>query len=185
MMAEDQLISIEQLLEEYNARCNPEDQMTERTIRYYVVEGLLPKPERRGQRAFYTGGHLDRLLLIKRLKDDEFQSLGQIKAMLDHLDDDAVRARLSAAAKPADRERARQLIARLIQESAGGTVTPPIGQPPPSSISPVPREERWRHIELADGLVLLVRQPAPNKTENIVRKLIETARSARGLNAKE
>ena len=39
-----------------------------RTIRYYIQQGLLPKPEARGPGAHYTDEHLDRLLLIKRLQ---------------------------------------------------------------------------------------------------------------------
>ena len=42
--------------------------VTPRTIRYYVEQGVLPPPER-GRPARYTGEHLRRLALIRRLKE--------------------------------------------------------------------------------------------------------------------
>ena len=40
-----------------------------RTVRYYIQQGLLPPPDRAGPGATYGQGHVDRLLLILRLKD--------------------------------------------------------------------------------------------------------------------
>ena len=40
-----------------------------RTIRYYISQGLLPKPLKRGRGADYSGIHLDRLKLIAVLKN--------------------------------------------------------------------------------------------------------------------
>ena len=40
-----------------------------RTVRYYIAEGLLPPPEGSGPGSAYTQGHLDRLRLIQRLKE--------------------------------------------------------------------------------------------------------------------
>ena len=42
--------------------------VTPRTIRYYVVEGLLPAPAGQGQRRAYGQVHLDRLEAIRELK---------------------------------------------------------------------------------------------------------------------
>lgn len=64
-----------------------------RTIRYYVVEGLLPPPDGLGLGAMYGPGHADRLRLILRLKDD-YLPLREIRRVLTGLDDDAVRRRL-------------------------------------------------------------------------------------------
>ncbi len=43
--------------------------LTLRTLRYYMQEGLLPGPETRGKYARYSQQHLDRLELIRRMKD--------------------------------------------------------------------------------------------------------------------
>src|SRR6266566_9115465 len=69
-------------------------EVTTRTIRYYVEQGVLPPPER-GRPAEYTEGHVARLALIKRLKEqylplDEIRdtlqrlSLAEVQALVDH-----------------------------------------------------------------------------------------------------
>ena len=40
-----------------------------RTIRYYIEEGLLPQPSYQGKYSYYTLNYLDRLELIRRLKE--------------------------------------------------------------------------------------------------------------------
>jgi DNA-binding transcriptional MerR regulator len=56
--------------------------VTERTVRYYIAEGLLPPPQGARTRSRYTLGHLERLQLIQSLKEQDF-SLRQIKALVD------------------------------------------------------------------------------------------------------
>jgi DNA-binding transcriptional MerR regulator len=71
-----------------------------RTVRYYIAEGLLPPPEGSGPRSAYAPGHLDRLRLIQRLKD-AYLPLKEIRRRLAGLDDEAVRSLLAAADEPA------------------------------------------------------------------------------------
>jgi DNA-binding transcriptional MerR regulator len=66
-----------------------EAEVTIRTVRYYVAEGLLPAPQGGGRAATYDDNHLARLKLIKILKD-EFLPLQEIRALLSGLDDRAV-----------------------------------------------------------------------------------------------
>src|ERR687893_789744 len=66
-----------------------------RTIRYYIAEGLLPPPEGSGPGSAYTAGHLDRLLLIQRLKE-AYLPLKEIRRRLSGLSDDEVRSLLVA-----------------------------------------------------------------------------------------
>jgi len=68
-------------------------QTTIRTIRYYTDEGLLPVPVTQGKYAYYTTAHLDRLELIRRMKDS-FLPLRQIKQVMSSLSDDEVRQKL-------------------------------------------------------------------------------------------
>lgn len=67
--------------------------VTPRTIRYYTAEGLLPRPDARGQYALYGAEHLLRLRLIARLKDS-FLPLGEIRARIDGLSANQIRALL-------------------------------------------------------------------------------------------
>ncbi len=63
--------------------------VTSRTIRYYVSEGLLPAPTGGGRVAAYSDEHLARLQLIKILKD-EYLPLQEIRNLLDDLEHEAV-----------------------------------------------------------------------------------------------
>ena len=64
-----------------------------RTVRYYTSQKLLPKPDSYdGGRARYSGRHLIRLLLIKRMQA-EHQTLSRIARVLDGAsDNDVLRA---------------------------------------------------------------------------------------------
>ena len=67
-----------------------------RTVRYYIAEGLLPPPEGSGPGSAYTQGHLDRLFLIQRFKEG-YLPLKEIRRRLSGLSDDEVRSLLVAS----------------------------------------------------------------------------------------
>ena len=64
-----------------------------RTIRYYTGIGLLPPPDERGRYAYYSDDHLQRLRLIKRLKDVDLH-LGTIKRYVDSMTQGQIEALL-------------------------------------------------------------------------------------------
>ena len=66
-----------------------------RTVRYYIAEGLLPPPAGTGPGSAYTQGHLDRLRLIQQLKE-VYLPLKEIRRRLSGLSDDEVRSLLAA-----------------------------------------------------------------------------------------
>jgi DNA-binding transcriptional MerR regulator len=66
-----------------------------RTVRYYIAEGLLPPPEGSGPGSAYTQGHLGRLRLIQRLKE-AYLPLKEIRRRLSGLSDDEVKILLAA-----------------------------------------------------------------------------------------
>jgi DNA-binding transcriptional MerR regulator len=68
-----------------------------RTVRYYIAEGLLPPPEGSGPASVYTAGHLDRLRLIQRMKE-AYLPLKEIRRRTSGLGDDEVRALLRGEA---------------------------------------------------------------------------------------
>ncbi len=73
--------------------------VTPRTIRYYVAQGLLPSPDGAGRAARYSDGHLARLRLIRRLQREHLP-LADIRARLERIGDDDVQAALDAADQP-------------------------------------------------------------------------------------
>ena len=70
--------------------------VTPRTVRYYVAQGLLPSPEAAGPATRYGEGHLARLRLIRRLQRDHLP-LAEIRARLERMGDDEVEAALGDA----------------------------------------------------------------------------------------
>lgn len=126
-----------------------------RTIRYYVTQELLPKPvSYEGGRARYSGSHLFRLLLIKKLQA-EHHTLARIARVLEESDDDAVLAMLVAHA-PEDEPPKRAAAAAAALPAA-----------------PVPR------LSLAEGGALEVPEEAlrdPEKRRRIAESLEALAR---------
>jgi DNA-binding transcriptional MerR regulator len=70
--------------------CDAAD-VTPRTVRYYVQQGLLPAPDTRGRGARYDRAHLERIQLIKRLQGRHLP-LAEIRTQLAELSDAAVSA---------------------------------------------------------------------------------------------
>lgn len=58
-------------------------QVSKETIHYYIREGLLPRPRKLGKNvADYNGSYVERIRLIKELKDHCFLPLSMIKRIL-------------------------------------------------------------------------------------------------------
>jgi len=167
-----------------------------RTIRYYIEEGLLPQPEVRGKYAVFTTEYLHRLRLIKILKDSylplkEIKGLldtlnsGQINELLDRFDADPTEAISSLKILPTHsqvsmvKESALEYITRLRQHTESPQASRK-ANPQTTSINdlkPVQkaRKETWQRIELAPGVELHVRQPLPSESQHLVDLIIEVS----------
>ena len=126
-----------------------------RTVRYYIGEGLLPPPAGAGPGSSYGQAHLDRLRLIQRLKA-AYLPLKEIRRRLAGLSDDDVRALLVSAEErmPATTDDAMSYDASLagareylaLLESGARYHTEPLELPLSSSVgaaaSPLPADAR-------------------------------------------
>jgi DNA-binding transcriptional MerR regulator len=171
--------------------------VTPRTIRYYTAEGLLPRPDTRGQYALYGEQHLLRLQLIGQLKES-YLPLGEIKARIEHLDDAQIRALLVEAresfespASAADylaQVRARQQVpypARRMSEHSEpyAAETPVLSLRPPAAPAPAPQAYGFAapiatpasppHVEEQEAVA------APPQQPGLLRKLLPLRPSAR------
>ena len=65
--------------------------VSERTVRYYVTLGLLPKPEGRGRWSHYSEEHRSRLMLIRKLQEGHMplSEIGEFIKALDAQEADA------------------------------------------------------------------------------------------------
>ena len=172
--------------------------VTPRTVRYYIVQGLLPGANDTGPSAWYEERHLSRLRLVRELQRQHLP-LAEIRARLAGLADDEVLELIEAqASKPAasdgsalDYVRALLGTARRdapsprvlrAYEVEPGTVfsvaTPPSATPK----EPAPTAERsqWDRIALTNDIELHVRRPLSRLDNRRVERLITIARQVLG-----
>lgn len=137
-----------------------------RTVRYYIAEGLLPPPEGAGPSSVYTTGHLARLRLIQHLKA-AYWPLKEIRRRLSGLSDSEVETALleidatpevAAARADAAMAPARDYLAVLEQRAKYRTEPLPLREPtpPPPAVSfpgaPHPAAPVHREVQ-SDDLV--------------------------------
>ncbi len=136
--------------------------LTPRTIRYYIAEGLLPPPEGLGPAAVYTAAHRDRLALIALLKD-RYLPLREIRRRLAALSDGEVREELvreGRAPAPSPRWETAPPAEAALASAPGGN-----------------GRERWERITLGNGVELHVREDRRRETAPLEALI----RHARGL----
>jgi DNA-binding transcriptional MerR regulator len=140
--------------------------VTPRTIRYYIAEGLLPPPDSAGRHARYTQEHLDRLHLIARLKA-QYLPLKEIRRRIASMSGNQIRRMASPdkgvramESRSAPEPSAEEYLSRALRESA------------PSYDAPVARASRrrpkpardtdqsWRRIPISDDAELLITEDA-------------------------
>ncbi len=104
-----------------------------RTVRYYIAEGLLPPPTAAGPASFYTQDHLDRLRLIALLKTC-YLPLKEIRRRLAGLASDEIQRILAAAGTARDGDGTDQSAdASSIDRILGTRQPPPTTRPLPPS----------------------------------------------------
>lgn len=173
-----------------------------RTIRYYVQEGLLPQPMIRGKYAEFTEDYVHRLQLIKVLKD-AYLPLNRIRELLNALKDDQVVPLLEEFEKdpvaalaglqalpmfnqaqstplvlnsPA-RESALMYIQNLRSSGKERAINENASRRTARYINTppptAPDAVEWQRIRLAHGLELHVRQPIYPWMQALVKQIIE------------
>src|SRR5262245_30941724 len=178
-----------------NELCQKGD-VTPRTVRYYVQQGLLPTPGL-GAVVRYSEGHLARLRLIRRLQREHLP-LAEIRRRLEELDDAAVQ-RLLATSAPAGGTPTTAAVdyvrAVLSGAAAPGPLAPrpnpspagpghapsanPAASQEPARPTPSVSVERayWERIALTSDIEVHVRRPLSRQDNQRLEKLLDFARS--------
>jgi DNA-binding transcriptional MerR regulator len=174
--------------------CEKSD-VTTRTIRYYIQQGLLRSPGL-GAGARYSEGHLARLRLIRRLQREHLP-LAEIRHRLEELDDSAVqrllatsapaggnpttaavdyvRAVLSGAAATGPEAEVRS--ARLARPSNPSAPSAPLSEPGPPARPTAVDRAHWERIALTPDIELHVRRPLSRQDNQRLERLLESARA--------
>ena len=159
-----------------------------RTIRFYIDEGLLPSPPSQGRYAVYSEDHLERLELIRLLKE-KFLPLKEIRMRLSGISQADVRAAIAQEKRTAAQTIDRHGTDRLIQDAAAGTTAldyvnqllqsqPGSAQPAPApkiSEPPPAKEDLWDRVRLAPGVELHIQQPVEPSTRHRLDQLLAYA----------
>jgi DNA-binding transcriptional MerR regulator len=175
--------------------------VTPRTVRYYISQGLLRSPGASGPGARYGDGHLARLRLIRRLQREHLP-LAEIRARLAAVSDEEAIAQAEASAGPPAGSALDYVRGVLASGALGSPGTRPLSSAParqapafaPSSLArsapgPLPAlaEERpaeppaaarshWERHTLAPDVELHVRRPLTRSQNRAVARLLEVAR---------
>lgn len=157
-------------------------EVTPRTVRYYIVEGLLPPPLTTGRNATYSQEHLDRLNAIASLKE-MYLPLREIRHRLNTLTTEQMRdpaylATLSqavamdrAAGKRHGRH-ARHGAHRLRDEARNGRRDSRSHNERDTGETGGPSPQSWERIPLGDDAELLIRSSkAKNMGPHLYRML--------------
>jgi len=172
--------------------------VTPRTVRYYIAQGLLRSPGGSGPGARYDDGHLARLRLIRRLQREHLP-LAEIRSRLAALSDEEVIAEAEVSAQP-PADSALDYVRTVLGTSlrvATPAPTPPLRSPPPRpdvqpsllrvaempapgyTVEPptsVPDRSHWERYALAPDVELHVRRPLTRSQNRAVVRLLEAAR---------
>jgi DNA-binding transcriptional MerR regulator len=161
--------------------------VTTRTIRYYIVQGLLPSPAQAGAATRYDESHLDRLLLIKKLQAADVP-LAKIRAQLARMPDEQIATMAGfggLAPTPSSAvDYIRQVLGRPTAQSvapAAPSVAPAFAPAAPAPTPAAPQGEsrdrsQWERITLDPDIELHVRRPLTRANVKRVARLIALAR---------
>jgi Ca-activated chloride channel family protein len=138
--------------------------VTQRTVRYYIQQGLLPAATRSGPGVRYPASMLKRLKFI-RLSQEDGRPLARIRDDLERLGpdfDDGAQANATPAPPPGGSNAALDYLARL----RGQPPAPPrpATAPPPPAPAPAPSElqlsrSTWERIAIDTNMELHIRRP--------------------------
>jgi DNA-binding transcriptional MerR regulator len=127
-----------------------------RSIRFYVANGLLDRPEGTGTAATYNYRHFLQLLAIK-IRQREGSTLEVIKSELHELTGDALERRVATSLAPALGVRADAVV-------------------PSDDEHPF----TWRRVPVAEGIEIHVRDDSPAARDEAVVAMREAVRAALG-----
>lgn len=160
--------------------------VSQRTVRYYIQQGLLPSPETRGPGAHYGAEHLDRLRLIRSLQKEHLP-LAEIRRRLEELEPGAIRELVERGSERPVGD-ARDYIMAVLSEGPPILASRSMQEPVPPSVDwekdaygklkprkPLARAQ-WDRIPLGPDVELHVRRPLAREQNKQIDRLLEAAR---------
>jgi DNA-binding transcriptional MerR regulator len=163
----------------------------ERTIRYYMAEGLVQTPEeKQGTASLFGYLNLLQLLTVKKLQAEHLP-IRKIRELVAGKSEQELEMLLgvgSAAPKKSRENDARRYLESLLAPESGPLPRQAAAAPLPPPLMSAPKFEHsasWQRVEIEPGLELHIRSdyspPATTgKTRNLLERALQKLRSLRG-----
>ena len=162
-------------------------QVSPRTIRYYIAEGLLRSPGS-GPQARYDESHVKRIRVIKELQKHHLP-LAEIRSRLRPLSDEEVgglvEERQASVADTSALDYVRQALASRspppppqfgVAEASFASAPGPLPNEPLQAHGAAPDRSHWERISLDPDIELHIRRPLTRQHNRAVSRIIGTAR---------
>ena len=146
----------------------------ERTIRYYLAEGLIQTPEeKQGTASVFSYLHLLQLLTVKKLQAEHLP-IRKIRELVAGKGEPEFETLLGVRGPSGKKTEAKRYLESLL---AAGPAAPPTARaasaPPPQQLDASPS---WQRVEIEPGLELHIRSDySPPATTSKTRSLLERA----------
>jgi DNA-binding transcriptional MerR regulator len=176
----------------------------ERTLRYYLAEGLIsPAMEKQGTASVFGYLHLLQLLVVKKLQSEHLH-IRKIKELVDGRTERELERLLGLDAKAGAKQEAHSYLEKLLTRSTSPSASSPRSQnsdsPANGAARPAPNlpaakqsapagQGTWARVEIEPGLELHVRgdyaPPAESKNvRRLTRLILNALEGHRGNNRK-
>ncbi|MFH1467077.1 MAG: MerR family transcriptional regulator [Pseudomonadota bacterium] len=151
--------------------------VSERTVRYYVAQGLLPSPGT-GRAARWRGDHLRRLDLILQLKEKHLP-LAEIRLKLEAMTALEVQDLVAVQRQEPRPSTASEYVQKVLAGMRPAAGPPPGQARALSTAAPAPRHppsrSTWEHIPLSPDVELHIRRPLTREQDRRVQRLLTLA----------
>ena len=150
----------------------------ERTIRYYMAEGLIQTPgERQGTASLFSYLNLLQLLTVKKLQAEHLP-IRKIRELVAGKSEQELEMLLgvgSVAAKKSRESDAKRYLESLLAPDSAPLREQPTAPPPPAP-QMIDQSASWQRVEIEPGLELHIRSDyAPPATSGKTKSLLEKA----------
>jgi DNA-binding transcriptional MerR regulator len=152
----------------------------ERTIRYYMAEGLIQTPEeRQGTASVFGYLNLLQLLAVKKLQSEHLP-IRKIRELVAGKNEQELESMLGVRGAAGGKTEAKRYLETLLAQPTG---QPLMDAAPPAPQAAAAQSHSWQRVEIEPGLELHVRSdyspPASGKTKSLLEKAIHRLRRLR------
>lgn len=157
----------------------------ERTIRYYMAEGLVQTPdEKRGTASVFGYLNLLQLLAVKKLQAEHLP-IRKIRELVAGKNEQELETMLGVRGASGRKTEAKRYLETLLASAPSQPLMETSAAPPPPPQAAAGQSHSWQRVEIEPGLELHIRSdyspPATgSRTKSLLEKAIHRLRRLRG-----